>query len=370
MTTLIILLVCILPLPWIARIFWPHAIQPTEAMVTCAGAAVIVAGVFSLGMYSMTDDVEIINGSVASKHREHDTYTRSYSCNCTTTCRGSGDHRSCSESCSTCYEDHYTVSWFTRTTIGDISIDHKDTTNRSVYLTPDPQRYIIIQTGDPVSRQQSFTNYIKGAPDSLFHGMLALEKFKDKIPAYPSDVHDIYKVNRILPVGVNVPELQQWNSKLSTVLGKIGPSKQANAVIVMVKEADSMYAEALKAAWLGGKKNDTIIVLGVPEYPKIGWVRVISWTDSELFKVQLRKDIEAMPTVDFDALLGIIETNVSKSFVRKHMKDFEYLRDEIEPPTWVIVLALLLGMATSFGASYYFYHNDLTPRLSTTKRKY
>ena len=38
-------------------------------------------------------------------------------------------------------------------------------------------------------------------------------------------------------------------------------------------------------------KNDVVVVMGTPSYPRIDWVQVLSWTDVELFKVQLRDEL-------------------------------------------------------------------------------
>jgi hypothetical protein len=217
----------------------------------------------------------------------------------------------------------------------------------------------VINPGDPVAMTQSYTNYVKAVPESLFHAKMAfINRFKDKIPQYPSQIYDFYKVNRVLPVGVAVPDIASWNHDLSMTLRKLGPSRQANAVIIFVNEADSSYVHALEAAWLGGKKNDVIVVVGTTQYPKIDWVRIVSWTDKELFKVQLRDDLAALGTVDREAFMRIINARISTTFVRKNMKDFEYLAEEIEPPLWVIILAGILGLASALGLSYFFYRND------------
>jgi hypothetical protein len=143
------------------------------------------------------------------------------------------------------------------------------------------------------------------------------------------------------------------------MLRKLGPQKQANVIVVFVNEINSSYVHALEGAWLGGKKNDVIVVVGTTHYPAIDWVRVSSWTDKELFKVELRNDLETLGTVDKAQFLGIIEKHTKTTFVRKNMADFEYLKDEIEPPTWVIVLAFVLGLSVALGLSYFFYRNDL-----------
>jgi hypothetical protein len=214
--------------------------------------------------------------------------------------------------------------------------------------------------GDPVARAHSFTNYIKAAPGSLFHAKLLLTKqYADKLPPYPSHIYDYYNINRVLSVGVPVPDLAAWNTSVSHMMRKLGPQRHANVIIVFVNTADSSYVHALEGAWLGGKKNDIVVVIGTTTYPNIDWVRIMSWTDREVFKVQLRDDLEALKTVDRPAVLGIIEKHTMSTFVRRSMKDFEYLQEEIEPPLWVVVLAGIAGLITMLGSTYFFYRNDL-----------
>lgn len=346
-------------LPWVCRAIWPHKITWLEMGIQLGVGALLTTVVYVAGVHSQTADTELLNGEVVSKQRTHGSYLRSYDCRCRQVCTGSGNSRSCNRKCDTCYENRYTVTWACDTTLGKYTIEHFDRTSRSVYDSPDPAFFTQIQKGDPVARKHAFTNYVKAAPDSLFHHFDAKSnKFKDLIPEYPLEVYNFYSVNRVLPVGVNVPDIKEWNWELSLLLRKLGPQKQANVVIVLVNTADQSYIHALEGKWIGGKKNDIIVVIGTTSYPKIDWVAVSSWTDSQIFKVQLRDEIMALGTVDRTKVLSAIDTHTMKSFVRKSMKDFEYLKHKAEPPVWVLTLAIVLGMLASIGCSFYFHRND------------
>jgi hypothetical protein len=359
MGTWMLLMLFILPVPWIAKAIWPREITLPEIGCTTIVAVLLTSVVYFLGIAGKTHDVEIWNGEITGKERVHDTYEEAYSCNCRQTCSGSGNNRSCSQTCDTCYRTHYTVHWNAASTIGEFGIDSKDWTSRAVYLTPDPARYTVIKTGDPCSRDVSFVNYVKAVPDSLFHANpLLAQKFAGMIPVYPNQLYDIYKINRVLPVNVSVPDIQAWNQDLSMTLRKLGPQRQANAVILFVNTPDRNYINALDAAWLGGKKNDIIIAVGVTQWPRIDWVEVSSWTKQEMFKVQLRDALQDLGEVDRAKFMELISKYTMDQFVRRPMSDFKYLADEIEPAMWVIILALILGVLSSLGLSYYFYKND------------
>lgn len=355
--TLVLLLLLPLILPWILRMVWPHNISWAEMGIATVAGVALAGAVYGMGLYGQLDDVEILNGQVVSKSREHGSYVRPYQCNCRQVCTGSGKNQSCSTTCDTCFENRYTVSWLCNTTVGPYTIDHLDTTSRSVYNTPDPKRYTVIQPGDPVAREHAFVNYVKAVPDSLFHKNKT-EMFKALIPPYPDSVYDFYKIDRVFAMGVPIPDLPAWNHELSLALRTLGPEKQVNAVIVFVNTADQSYLHALEGEWIGGKKNDVIIIVGTTAYPKIDWVAVSSWTDKQLFKVQLRDEIMAHGVIDRNQILTAFDKHTRATYVRKQMKDFEYLKNQIEPPTWVLIVAFVLSILTSLGLSFYFYHND------------
>jgi hypothetical protein len=119
-----------------------------------------------------------------------------------------------------------------------------------------------------------------------------------------------------------------------------------------------MYAEALSEQWVGGKKNDVVVVIGAPAYPALRWVQVVSWTRAEELKIAIRDGIMDQKTFDGAAALAVIEREVKAKYKRREMRDFEYLLDSIEPPTWVLVMIFILGIAAAVGLARYFINND------------
>lgn len=337
-------------LPWIFRAKWKHEITWLEMGATTLISIGLVVFIYIMGIYNQTHDVEIINGEVISKNRIHDQYIESYDCNCSKNSDGS-------TSCDTCYEDHYTVEWVCNTNIGNIRVKKVDETDDDVYDLPDPVQYTKIQIGDPVAQPHTYVNYVKAVPDSLFHQNLT-NTYDKLIPPYPENVYDLYRINRILTPGVVLPDQDEWNQDLSNILKVLGPRKQANIVFVFVNTSDQSYLHSLEGKWIGGNKNDIIIIIGVTQYPKIDWVGVSSWTDSQLFKIELRDSIMSLGAIDRDKIIKLTLDHTMKSFVRKQMKDFEYLQAQIHPPLWVMILAFIVGILSIAGFSYYFYLHD------------
>lgn len=357
MITLLLLLVFPLVWPFVAKIIWKHELTGYEHLINIAvGVLVVVLG-FALSAYQSAGDYHVLNGQVTGKEINRVSCEHSYRCNCRESCSGSGSDRRCSTTCDTCYEHFNDFDHDLKTTLGNITIDRIDRQGVRV-----PPRYESAKVGDPVAMTQFYINYIKAAPDSLFNtaqNAILLERFKDKLPEYPLRVYDYHYIDRVIPVGVTVPGLAAWNMKLANALRELGPLKQANVVIVITNEVEANYANALAAKWLGGKKNDVVVVLGAPEFPKRQWARVVSWTDNQVFKIELRDELQAMDEFHADEVIAAIAKHIGSSFVRKPMKDFEYLKGAISPPTWLLVVLFLLSVGASVGCTLFLVNNNV-----------
>ena len=320
--------------------------------VVFGGAGILAVGlIFLLSSSVATHDTEIWNGKITSKDRVHGSYVESYQCNCRTVTSGSGKNATSSTVCDTCYRDHYTVDWTCNSTIKNFTIDHEDWLSRAVYLLPNPGRWALIKPGDPVSTANSYTNYVQAVPESLFTPSSAQlkAKFAALVPAYPINIYDVYHNDHFVSPGYALSDAAQWNADLANGLRDLGPSKQVNAIVVVVKTDDPNYEYALRDGWTGAKKNDVVLIIGSAQYPKIDFVRVISWTKNELFKVELRDAVLAQQNIDRPAVLNALFTQISKNFERRHMKEFEYLKAEIDPPQWLLILTVILLLGAAYG---------------------
>lgn len=335
-----------------------------------AGGATIVVGAlllviaFAASKGVATADTEIWNGQITAKDRLHGTYEESYKCHCrnVTTYSGSGKNRTSSttEVCDTCYRTHYTVKWEYSATIGGGTIDTADWTNAGVYALPNPQRWSIIQVGDPASRQHSYTNYVQAVPQSLFTPTSATLKaqFASLTLPYPDKVYDFYHNDHFVTPGWAPMDAAAWNDSIARMLRELGPKKQVNAIVVIAKTDDPNYEYAIRDAWEGCNKNDVVLLIGSKTWPKIDFVRVISWTKNELFKVELRDTILAQGVIAREPIVNAFGAQIAKNFERRHMSEFKYLEAEIDPPTWVLItvaVLILLGAVGTWGVmSGYF----------------
>lgn len=354
MGTLGLLLLIPIIWPFVAKVLWKHEITLLEMAANLAIGMLFATLAFFGSRYLQAQDVEVHNGRLLSKASKIVSCEHSYPCNCRQVCSGSGNSRSCTQVCDTCYEHSHDVDWLLDTQVGTIEVPRVDRQGLK-----EPARFTKAKPGDAVSLAKAYQNYIKAAPHSLFNKateMSLLAQFEGRLPNYPSQVRDLHYVDRVVLHGVPLKNRAQWNTALQEMLADLGPRHEVNAVLVFTKEADPQYAEALRAHWLGGKKNDVVAVIGTAENA-IQWVRVFSWTDKELFKVQLRDDLAQLPELAVEPLIAVLRDHIKQGFVRKSMQDFEYLKNEIEPPLWLTILLGLMAAAVSVGVSISFARN-------------
>lgn len=230
-----------------------------------------------------------------------------------------------------------------------------------------PLAFTQLQVGDPVSITHQYVNWIKGAVESIFHEDNQIEQqYVDLIPNYPIALYDQFKVDRVLSVGVKVPDLPDWNYQLGKILGTLGPERQMNAIIVIVDAtiADIKYARAVRRAWGGFKKNDAVVFLGVnPASNTLVWTEVLSWSKKDIFNSTLRSKIAEGfgKPLDKVSILNNINAVGMSSYERRSMEEFEFLKDQIPVPTWLIILCSVLSIGGSIGLFRLFMTVDFDP---------
>jgi hypothetical protein len=213
--------------------------------------------------------------------------------------------------------------------------------------------------GEPVSLEHGYTNYIKGSPDSIFRHQGLTEKYEKLLPTYPGEVYDYYRLNRLVTVGVSLADAADWNRDLSELNADLGAKKQVNVVTVVLKNQPQDYYYALEQSWIGGKKNDVVLVISVDDSLKIQWVEVMAWTDNKIFQVELRDAVVAAGTLSREPIVASIRQFVDKSYIRKPMKDFEYLEGLIKPTTGQWIFAMIFGLILSVGLGIFMLKNDV-----------
>lgn len=307
----------------------------------------ITCGVFYAGKYYPAMDVEILNGQVTDKKKVYNPRTEYYDCNCrnVTHSSGSGKNRTTytSRECSTCTRIIPEWDWTVYTTVGKLNIDRIDGRGKR-----EPPRWTKVEIGESAACENTYINQIKGVRDSIFHyDKDLITQYKDKIPSYPR-VNDYYRYNRI--INTTEVDTRGWNDYINERLKTLGKEKQLN-IIVIVTDLDYGFFDALKYHWLGGKKNDVVMVIGNKE-GKVAWFGSTSLADgykNQHLHAQLRMNSHGK-TIDSQFLEEQVDI-IGKDFVRTPMEEFNYLTSESEPPSWIIILAIIVGVSASIGVS-------------------
>jgi len=340
-----------------------HSLYDKEEEITWGelviqiGVNLILVGLF-VGIISCQNltYTEIWNGRVVSKKREKVSCRHSYDCNCRRVCSGSGKNRSCHTVCDTCYEHSYDIDWKIYDNTGRFF--DVDTVDRQGLI--EPNFWTITREGDPTAHTHIYKNYIKASPGSLFRKYGLLEKYKDVLPEYPNKIYNYYSLDRIVPVGVKVENLVKWNKELSIVNSKVGVSKECNAIIVLVNNQPREYLHALEQHWVGGNKNDAILVISVADNGTIIWADSIALVQESIFKIILRDNVEAVGTIKhMDKIINKLYVAIMGNYKRKEMKDFKYLLSTMTPTITQYVVAIVVCTFISIGLSIMFHKEDI-----------
>lgn len=310
---------------------------------------VLVSATFYVAAQHKMKDVEIWNGVIKEKNKIEEECSESYSCNCHSC---SCDEDGCSTCCDTCYRYWDITRW-----------DAWTSNNENAYsaggcyhdLPNPPVRWQEIVVGEPTAIEHSYDNYIKGNPDTILRRTGTSEDVF--VPPYPK-VYDWYNATRFIATGISDERFVHWDTLLDKLNAQLGAKKQVNTIIVVTDYADVQYAEILKERWLGGKKNDVVVIVGAPEYPKIGWVSVVSWTEREDMKITIRNRILELDEFDGEAIVNIAYEEIESKFVRREMKDFEYLKARIEPSGKTQFVIFIIGTIMSLILTFIFWKYD------------
>ncbi len=334
------------------RIDWKELAALLGVALVCCSATV------AIGLKYKTTSTEIWNGHVARK--DHDTWTSCCHCHTETYPCGTdsnGHTKTCSRR--VCSHSH-DQSW-TATSSNDETV-YSSTCNPP--YASEPADWTRIRIGEPTAQEHSYTNYIRAAgSSSILRSRGVAARFAGQLPDYPR-VRDFYRIDRVINAGAAVPatDLQTLQAALDRTNDRLGAARQVNITAVLTSVSDRGFAEGLRERWVdsdhGAEKNDFTVVIGLPEYPRIGWVEFVTWTRNERVKDNVRTRIEALPAFDAAAVAHIIENEVDNNFVRTPMAEYEYLYATVTPPTWILVLGWLITLAVTGVLGSYFWVND------------
>lgn len=335
----------------VGYVIFGSKISPKELACQLALEAVFVLLCIGVIRYKDSWDVEVWNGRIASKSRDVVSCAHAYLCHCHSVSCGKG----CTTMhCDICHLHPFDVDWDAETTNREgITIDR---VSGDLQGLTEPPRWTSVRVGEPTSLTHSYQNYIKASPDTVFRGQG--DDPKEQTPSYPSNVYDYYRLDHLVQFGVSVPDAKEWNDSLAQIDADLGRTKEVNVVVVLARGKPHSWFRVLERRWIGGKKNDAVVVVGT-DGAAVQWAEVMAWTDHAYFKVKLRDDILAVGSLDREKILAAIAQDTGKEYVRKPMKDFQYLRASAAPSRGEFAVAFALSVVFSLGLTWFFEENDV-----------
>lgn len=360
-------------IPLVAKFILRWDISWLEWGVIAVVCTLLLAGLWWGTKLSAAGDREVWNGAITSKVIDRERcYTNmaarvcrnSYDCNCYTVCtpttdsKGNVTGQSCTEYCDTCYRYAWEQDFDANSTLGRYTISRVDSQGRNT-----PPRWTRIKVGDPVSKTSAYDNWVAASAGTVFRDSKAqAERFEALMPVYPIAIFDYYRIDRIVTPNVRLANEAQWNAELSKMLSTVGPRRQMNMIVVFVN-APREYATGLRYHWKGFKKNDAVVVVGV-QGGLVTWSQTMSWSKNASFDIEMRQLFDpyiGQPIANLNPALVMPAAGAiaQRSFVRRTMEEFEYLKADIPPPVWLIWTEIILGLLLGGGASYLFHRVDL-----------
>jgi hypothetical protein len=320
---------------------------------------------------SMTDDTEywgsyVISAEYYEDWNEyiHQTCTRTYT---------DSDGNSHTETYDCSYVSYHSEYWQVNTNIGqELKISesrfnyyvkkfggkqfvdlHRD------YHTDDGDKYVakwnyVFEMIEPITVTHTYENRV-AASHSIF-------KFEEpdtanfKLFDYIEPDNN-YQINSILTEKSNIYNIKEANKLLSRYNAFLGNKKQVRIWFLIFDNKDYQYAIQQENYWQGGNKNEFIVSLSVDDSNYVQWCKVISWTDVEQLKVDVRNYIKNMNKLDLINAVEYIKNNIETRFVRKSFKEFDYLT--VEPTTTALIIVYILSLLITIGTTIFVIKNEI-----------
>lgn len=348
--TLLIMVVC--------HILFHKKYTMIEFLVQAGLSFLIILAIIVVSNLTQLTDHKVVHGVVENKRdivkecrRYWATYEDSWCehhhtrVESTEICRNTDGKRSCTTEYTTYYLPvfEWERKFFVYTTIGEYNIKREDRQGKIF-----PQRYNIVQNGDPVSGYTPYPNYVGAASKSLFK--YEDDKYVD-LKVERSGVYDYYQIDQVYLDGVSHPSPKDLNKKMQMINSKF---KSGANVTLFVTDKPEDFANSLQVKWKGFKINDVVVVLGVDKTTQnYQYAKVFSWSESSMVEVELsdylmNSDFKNIET-DMDNIVSIVDNNFKEADPNK----FRYLKAQIELPMVSIIFLIIFQLIVTPIVTYY-----------------
>lgn len=147
----------------------------------------------------------------------------------------------------------------------------------------------------------------------------------------------------------------------------LGRSKQLRIWVLCFRGHGQEAGILQESLWAGGNKNEAVITIGLNSEDQVEWAYVFSWSEAEMFKVEIRDHLVSQGSLDLVEAADFAAGSLKTHFVRKPFSEFSYLK--VEPPTWAIITTFILTLLVNVGLSAWLVHNEFHD-LPSRRRRY
>lgn len=338
-----------------AEVTWPEWLGSSALSFILAGCIHLYA------IKSMTADTETWSGIVETA--VHIPEWTDYHPETRTRTVGSGKNLRTETYTVWIYDTHSPI-WYVNTNIGEFSIgsdkynylvdkmgkESSQSGSRPYYYSGDKNNYVTINVNsweEPVNKYVSFENRVKACPSVFSYPKVPLDA---PVFSYPDD-NSTFVSNRLLGHANAITKL-----KFDQMNGRLGPFKLVNVIMCGFMDGSTSLGTLQESKWIGGKKNDLVICYGVESTTqKVSWAYVFGWTEKDLVKRNLETLL--LNNKVSDAILPNIEEEISKNYLLKDWKKFEYLIIPI--PGKFYVYFLIFMVVSQVGYYFWVFNNGL-----------
>lgn len=216
-------------------------------------------------------------------------------------------------------------------------------------IAGDPNDYVSYNHSgiiEPVTKSSLFKNKIKYNKSVFSFVDVPTNIFVYKYP----DNSNPWMSSRVIGIANNSINNRKWD-QLNSYLG---PIKKINLIIIGYDKEDSSLGEYQEAEFLGGKKNDLVIVYG-PNNKNPTWCKTFGWTES----FELKQSISSYVIENGvnDNLLDFLRSEVTTSYKIKDWSKFDYL--SVEPQMKHYTIYFCLSIIISAIMIVIFLKNDI-----------
>ncbi len=351
-----------------------------ECFIPIALTALFIVIVKAIGESSMIKDTEYWGGSVTKgvyfepwdekvpcRHPKYRTETYTYSCGTAKSPRTCTGTRQVFDGWQHSYDvDYHGPKWEIEESNG-FSFNVTEKTwgwivgkfgNKSFvelnrnYHSIDGDAYVTNWNGDydsliPITTEHSYENRVQSS-SSVFNYKPV--EGKEKMGLYEYVYDGILDTPSVLPTGIPGSEHIE---KLNAILGA---KNQVRIWVLIYKDKEREIAHRQEALWKNGNMNELVVCIGVDDTYKIKWTEVFSWTKKEEIKTNIRTYLESKSKLNLSEFAPYLREQIEANWKRRDFKEFSYL--QVEQPTWAIVVAWVLSIATSVVCSIFFSTNQ------------